>query len=611
MINKKTKINLKNAENPFKTIWRILLYVIKYKYMLFFVILGMLISNFSTISITYFLKNIIDNYLVNLSKNYDILIYKKFLYSILIMLIVLFSECFFTYIYTKLMIFISLKTLYNIRKDLFNKMESLPISFFEERTRGEIMSLYTNDLNVIKDMLTDGFANLFSCILRTISLLFVMISYSWILTLINIVMLFLIIKLSKFVSKKMKEYFKQLQEQIAKLNGFIEEIFNGEKVVKVFSNETNVKNKFDTLNDKFTNITIKSNTYTNILGPIMLNLSNLNYLVISIIGIILISKKNISVGVFIAFLHCLKQFIMPVRMISQQLNGVLSGIAGAERVFKVIDMNKEIDDGYIKIFNKNNEYFYKDKKNTIKIEGKINFNNVSFKYKNNKENILNNINLKIKSKQKIAFIGSTGAGKTTITNLINRFYEIDNGSITIDDIDIKNIKKNDLRSIISIVPQDINLFSTTIMENIRYSKMDATDNKIIEASKLSNADSFIQHLPNKYKTILSLNANDLSQGERQLIAITRAIIANRPILILDEATSSIDTRTEKLIEDSLNNLIKDKTVIIIAHRLSTVKNCDKIYVLDKGKIIESGNHNELLNQKGKYYQFYNGIEELD
>lgn len=615
-------------KNLIKTLKRIFFYMSNFKLQLFFVIITILVSAFAKIVGTAFLEIVIDKYITPLAKNDDVKLLKGFMFTIIWLAIIYIIGVFSTYVYNRIMISISENTMYKIRKDLFEKMEKLPIKYFDTHIHGDTMSLYTNDIDAVKEMLSESFTSCVFSLISIVGIFAMMIYYSWQLTLLVFVMIAVMLVCGKRISIKSAKYFIDQQNELGKLNGFIEEIFEGQKVVKVFCHEKKTEENFNELNEKLCDVSTKANAYANILMPVMVNLSDINYSIISIVGGILVILGKISLGTIVAFLQYTRSFVHPITEISQQFNSVLSALAGAERIFNVIDQKPEIDNGTITIVNvkndkdnnlietndKNSIYAWKIENNGVveykELKGKIKFKDVVFFYEKNKT-ILTKINLVANAGHKIALVGSTGAGKTTIINLINRFYDVCEGEITIDDININDVKKNDLRKVISIVLQDTNLFTETIMENIRYGKLNTTDDEVISSAKLANADDFINNLENNYKTVLKANGSNLSQGERQLLAIARALIADSPILILDEATSSIDTRTEKLIEKGMDVLMKDKTVFIIAHRLSTVRNADLIVVLENGEIIEQGNHNELLKKKGRYYQLYNGISELE
>jgi ATP-binding cassette subfamily B protein len=527
------------------------------------------------------------------------------------------------------MLNISTKTLYNIRVDLFKKMEKFPIKYFDTHAHGDLMSRYTNDTDALREMLSNSVANFISSVITVTGVFAMMLYFSWELTIIVIVMLFIMLTVIKKVGSKSGKYFREQQKELGKVNGYIEEMFEGQKVVKVFSHEKAVKEEFDDLNSKLCVAATGANTFANILMPIMNNLSHLLYALTAVIGGIFSIMGTVSIGTVVAFMQYTRSLTQPITQISQQVNSVLTALAGAERIFTMIDEEAETDDGYVtmvpaaidesgnitEVNTSTGTWAWKHphkEDNTVTytlIKGEVEFDNVVFGYDEDKL-VLNGISILAQQSQKIAFVGSTGAGKTTITNLINRFYDVPDGKIRYDGININKIKKDDLRHSLAMVLQDSHLFTGTVMENIRYGRLNATDEEVIAAAKLANAHSFIKHLPEGYETKLSYDGSNLSQGQRQLITIARAAIANPPVLILDEATSSIDTRTESLIEKGMDQLMDGRTVFVIAHRLSTVRNSHAIMVLEKGEIIERGNHNELIEQKGKYYQLYTGMFEL-
>jgi len=624
--NKKGAIE--KPKNTFATIVRIFSYMADFKFMLSLVFIFIALTSLARVAGTAFLKNLIDKYITPLSKNYSVELFNNFIQFLIILALIYLVGVISSYIYSRIMLTISTRTLLKIRVNLFNKMEKLPIRYFDKHIHGDIMSLYTNDIDAIREMLSENISSLVLSSISIICTFSMMLYYSWQLTIIIAIMVTIMINRAKKISKESHKYFSQQQQQLGKINGYIEEMIEGQKVVKAFCYEEKSKLNFEVLNDFLCEISTNANSYANILMPIMINISNINYAIVSIAGTILVFSSILSLGTVIAFLQYTRSFVHPIAEISQQFNSVLTALAGAERIFNAIDEKQEIDDGKIELVNVRfiNKELVEVKENTnlfawkiedeegnfkySKLNGRIQFNNVIFGYDSNKT-IINKINLIAYAGEKVALVGSTGAGKTTITNLINRFYDVQSGEITFDGINIKDIKKQSLRNLISMVLQDTNLFTESIMENIRYGKLDATDQEVKEAAKLANADYFISHLPEGYNTILTSNGENLSQGEKQLISIARAIVADPQILILDEATSSVDTRTEKLIESGMNELMRGKTVFIIAHRLSTVKNADSIAVLENGLIIEQGNHSELLNKKGRYYQLYNGIAELN
>lgn len=616
----------KNAGKTFK---RILSYMSESKVLLVFVLIGILFSSFAQIIGTALLKNVIDDYIEPLVQNYNTELVFKFLKILAFMACIYLFGAISSYAYSRIMLIVSTRTLYKIRVDLFTKMEALSIKYFDKHTHGELMSRYTNDTDTIREMLSNSIANFISSAITVTGVFIMMVIYSWQLTILVVLMLIVMLQVIKRIGGKSGSYFKKQQMELGKVNGYIEEMFEGQKVVKVFCHEESSKEEFNVLCNNLCEAATNANTFANILMPIMGNLSHILYAITAAFGGAFALSGMISLGTVVAFLQYTKSFSMPITQISQQLNAVLSALAGAERIFELIDEEPEVDDGYVTLVNANIDekgnitetvehtgvWAWKHphkQDNTVtytKVEGKVDFDNVVFGYEENKT-VLNGISLYADPGQKIAFVGSTGAGKTTITNLINRFYDVPDGKIRYDGININKIKKDDLRRSLSMVLQDTHLFTGTVMENIRYGKLDASDEDVIKASKLANAHFFIKHLPQGYDTMLTADGTNLSQGQRQLLAIARAAVADPPVLILDEATSSIDTRTEALIEKGMDSLMEGRTVFVIAHRLSTVRNSHAIMVLENGKIIERGNHNDLISQKGKYYQLYTGMFEL-
>lgn len=628
-MSRKKANKIEKPENALITLKRLFAYTKGLRLALTVVIIGIILTAVAKIVGTAFLKIIVDKYIEPLIKIYDIEIFNGFINTLLLIGVIYFTGVMASYIYSRILISISAKALYNIRCDLFSKMEKLPIKYFDTHTHGELMSLYTNDIDAIREMMTESFPSFILSIISIVGIFSMMVYYSWQLTCIVMIAIVFMFFLARNITKKSGSYFIKQQNELGKVNGFVEEMIEGQKVVKVFCHENKTIDDFNIINNELYDISSKANGYANVLMPTMVNLSNINYAIISISGSIFILLNILTLGTLVAFLQYTRMFVHPISDISQQFNSVLTALAGAERIFKVMDARPEKDDGKVVLANikidengniiETNErtgiWAWKSidkdgKARYIELKGEIEFKDVVFSY-NDEKIVLNTINLKANMGEKIAFVGSTGAGKTTITNLINRFYDIKSGEITFDGINIKNIKKADLRKTISIVLQDTHLFTDTVKENIRYGKLNATDDEVVEASKLANAHDFITLLPNGYDTILTTDGQNLSQGERQLLAIARAIVADPPVLILDEATSSIDTRTEKLIEQGMDTLMKGRTVFIIAHRLSTVRDSDTIIVLENGTIIEQGNHEKLLDNKGKYYQLYNGMFELE
>lgn len=504
-----------------------------------------------------------------------------------------------TYTQARIMIGISQRAIFNIRNDLFNKIQSLPIRFFDERNTGEIMSRFTNDIDAVGEMLNNSITQLISGTITIVGTLALMIYTNWILTIITIVFIPLMLKSVATIAKRSRKFFRAQQKALGELNGYIEETVTGQKVVKVFCHEKKVTEEFEELNTELRDKQIKAQFFGSIMGPVMGNLSQISYAVVGAVGGILCIVGNFDIGGITVFANFSRQFSRPINELSMQVNTIFSALAGAERVFAVLDMDPETADA--------NDAINMNEKD---IQGAVVFDNVTFGYSPDKT-VLKNISLYAKPGQKIAFVGSTGAGKTTITNLLNRFYDIEEGTIAIDGHDIKDYSRNSLRQNIAMVLQDTHLFTGTVRENIRYGRLDATDEEVEAAAKTASAHSFIMRLENGYDTMIEGDGDNLSQGQRQLLNIARAAISKAPILVLDEATSSVDTRTEKHIEHGMDRLMKSRTTFVIAHRLSTVRNANAIMVLENGEIIERGTHEELLAMKERYYKLYTGMLELD
>ena len=610
----------KNAKGTFR---RILKYFKPYRGQLVLVLIGLLVSVAANIAGTFMLVPIINVYIIPWigNENPD---FTGLIGQLAVMAAVYTIGILGTFMYNRLMINVSTGTLTRLRLEMFTKMQTLPISYFDKRTHGEIMSTYTNDTDVMREMISQGLPSFISSAVRIVGVFTMMIVLNPILTGIAILMLVIMMLITKAIAGRSGRFFKARLDSVGKVNGYIEEMIEGQKVVKVFCHEQAVNSRFDELNETLRKNTAAASTLASIMGPIMNNLSHVTYAIIAASGGLLGVAGIIDIGTLGAFLQYTRSFSMPVAEISQQANNVLSALAGAERIFALLDEKAEEDEGDIVMVNARvNEKgeleecserteIWAWKKPTgelIRVRGDVRFEDVTFSY-DGKVDVLKNVSLYAKPGQKIAFVGSTGAGKTTITNLINRFYDIQSGRITYDGIPIRQIKKASLRGSLGMVLQDTHLFTGTVRENIRYGRLDATDEEIVSAAKLANAHYFISHLPEGYDTVLTADGANLSQGQRQLIAIARAAVADPPVLILDEATSSIDTRTESLIEKGMDSLMKDRTVFVIAHRLSTVRNSDAIMVLEHGEIIERGNHDELIKQQGKYYQLYMGMFEL-
>ncbi len=611
-----------------KTIKRLLKYVTEgYKLQLAVVLVSIIISALVGVIGTQFIKYLIDDFITPLlgSQSPD---YTRLLNVIMIMAVIYLVGVVCTFTYNRLMVNISQGVLNKIRTQMFNHMQKLPIKYFDSRTHGDIMSTYTNDVDTLRQMLSQSIPQVFSACVSMVAVLIAMLATNIYLTLVVLAMVILMVFVSRYLGGNSSRFFVKQQEDIGKVNGYIEEMMEGQKVVKVFNYEEDSKAKFDDVNEQLCDSMTKANMYANILMPCIMNIGNLGYVLVAVIGGILSVNGILTIGSIAAFLQYVKAFTNPLGQVSQQMNSIIMALAGAERIFDLIDQEEEVDEGYVTLVNAKMEngkiveskertgmwawkHPHKDGRITYtRLRGQVEFENVQFGYEP-KKRILHDISLVAKEGQKVSFVGATGAGKTTITNLINRFYDIQDGKIRYDRINIRKIKKDDLRRSLGMVLQDTSLFTGTIRDNIRYGKLNATDEEVESAAKLSNADKFIKHLPQGYDTMITGNGEGLSQGQRQLLSIARAALNNPPVLILDEATSSIDTRTEKIVQEGMDKLMKGRTVFVIAHRLSTIKNSDLIMVLDHGRIIERGNHNELIAQKGTYYGLYTGAIEID
>lgn len=601
----------KDAKATFK---RILSFVGRSKSLLFVVFFALIMATVCQMAASYWLKPILDDVAKSIAdNNFATVGVKQLIKNLVIVSSFYIGTSLFSFIQARIMVKIAYKTSNIIRKDLFDHLQTLPLKYFDSQTHGEIMSRFTNDVDNIQMMLEQSITQLVSSVFSFAGIIIMMIVLEWRLFLVALIFLVIMIINSANIAKHTKKYFKAQQKALGEMNGNIEETIEGMKVVKVFNHEEIAKKDFDKLNEGFRQVATKANYYSGIMGPCSTGINNASYASVTLAGAFLVLTRGLSIGSFFTFLGYSKQFTQPINQIMNQMNNVFSALAGAERVFSIMDMESEIDDGTVTLEEvstpNGKEWFWIDGDKRIAVKGEVVFDNVTFGYVDEKI-VLHNIDLYAKQAQKIAFVGSTGAGKTTITNLITRFYDIQDGTITYDGIDIKRIKKADLRRSLAMVLQDTHLFTGTIMDNIRYGRLEATDEECIEASKLASAHSFIKHLPDGYNTVITSDGANLSQGQRQLLSIARAAVANPPVMILDEATSSIDTRTEAHIEHGMDRLMVGRTVFVIAHRLSTVRNSNAIMVLENGKIIERGDHDDLLKLKGRYYELCTGKAQL-
>ncbi|MBQ4072242.1 MAG: ABC transporter ATP-binding protein [Clostridia bacterium] len=622
---------IEKPKNPIKTFKKIFSFVGKYKLQLIIVVLATIGSVGANLAGTYMLQgalSIIETHNPATTNLDETLL--KLGTQVGIIIAVYLAGILCAVVSSRLVLNIQTGTLRAFREAMFEKMERLPIKYFDTRTNGEIMARYTTDTDAIREMISNGIPSIINSSLTIVGAFTVMLIFSPLLTLFVIGMLIVMLISVTIVGGKGSKYFIKQQSSLANVNGYIEEYISGQKVVQVFCREEKVKEGFNEINEDLCKTATSAQSFAHILMPIMGNLSYINYVVTAIVGAILVANGKMNgVATLIPFLNLSRQFSMPLTQISQQFNGILSALAGAERIFALMEETPEIDEGYVTLVNAHIDengviteceertgkwawkHFHKADGTTtyVELRGAVEFENVTFGYEENKT-VLKNVSLYAKPGQKIALVGSTGAGKTTITNLINRFYDVPDGKIRYDGININKIKKDDLRRSLAMVLQDTHLFTGTVRENIRYGNLNATDEQIESAAKLANAHHFITLMPEGYDTIINADGSNLSQGQRQLLAIARAAVADPPVLILDEATSSIDTRTEALIEQGMDKLMEGRTVFVIAHRLSTVRNANAIMVIEQGEIIERGNHDQLIEKKGRYYQLYNGTFEL-
>ena len=614
------------VKNPGELFLRLMKYVLKdYKFHCISVVVLIIVSVLCNVQGTMFMKNLIDEYitpfLLSDNPNFTPLAHAIAKVAAFYALGVL-----ATFGYNRLMVNVTQGTLRNLRNDLFSHMEKLPIKYFDTHAHGDIMSVYTNDIDTLRQMISQSMPQLLNSGITIVSVFISMLILSIPLTIVTMVMVGIMVFCSKKSAGQSGAYFAKQQKDLGTVNGYIEEMMNGQKVVKVFCHEEENMQNFKKLNDELYISADRANTFANFLGPINAQIGNISYVICAIVGGVLALGKvgGFTLGGLASFLTFNKSFSMPINQISMQMNAIVMAMAGADRIFRLMDEKEELDEGYVTLVNAKEEdgnlteceerterWAWKHTHQNdgsvdyVEVKGEVVFNGVDFGY-NDEKIVLHGIKLYAKPGQKIAFVGSTGAGKTTITNLINRFYDIQDGKIRYDGININKIKKADLRRSLGIVLQDTHLFTGTVRDNIRFGKLDATDEEIVAAAKLANADSFIRRLPDGYDTMLTGDGANLSQGQRQLLAIARAAIADPPVLILDEATSSIDTRTERIVQDGMDKLMHGRTTFVIAHRLSTVRNSDCIMVLEQGRIIERGTHDELIEEKGRYYQLYTG-----
>lgn len=619
---------LEKPKNPKETIGRLAKYLMEYKGQMLLVVLGICGSSGASVASTYFLKPIINDYIVPFigRENPDL---SAFVSMLCLMAVVYLIGVGSGYLYKRLMVNIATGSMRKIRTDLFTHMQKLPIKYFDTHTHGELMSRYTNDTDTLRQMISQSVPQMFSAVITIVTVFAAMVATSLPLTLLVLVLVAFMLVITGKIGGQSGRYFVRQQAALGKVNGYIEEMINGQKVIKVFCHEERATQDFNRLNEALCDDATQANTFANILMPIMGNLGNLQYVLIAIAGgaMAIGGVGGLTLGAIASFLQLSRSFTMPISQLSQQLNSIVMALAGAQRIFQLMDEAPETDEGYVTLVNARRQGGKLEESQTrtglwawkhphgdgtvtyTPLTGDVRFLDVDFGYEPDKT-VLHNVTLYAEPGQKVAFVGATGAGKTTITNLINRFYDLADGKIRYDGININKIKKDDLRRSLGIVLQDTHLFTGTVRENIRYGRLDATDEEVEAAARLVHAHDFITRLPQGYDTPLTGDGASLSQGQRQLLAIARAAIADPPVMILDEATSSIDTRTEAIVQKGMDNLMKGRTVFVIAHRLSTVRNADAIMVLDHGRIIERGSHQKLIEDKGTYYRLYTGAFEL-
>lgn len=615
------------VKNPGKLLARLMQYVFRdYKLHCIIVFVLIFVGVIANVQGTMFTKDLIDKYITPFLLSTDTPNFSPLAHAIGRVAVFYGIGVVATYAYNRIMINVTQGTLMNLRNDLFEHMEKLPIKYFDTHAHGDIMSIYTNDIDTLRQMISQSIPQIINSGFTIISVLISMLILNIPLTIVTLVMVAIMIWGTKKAAGQSGKYFLEQQKNLGKVNGYIEEMMNGQKVVKVFCHEEESKKEFKELNEELFVSADRANTFANLLGPLNAQIGNISYVICAIVGGVLALNQvgGFTLGGLASFLTFNKSFSMPINQVSQQMNAIVMALAGAERIFTLLGEEVEVDDGYVTLVNvtEENGTLVESEKRTgrwawkhvhqadgtvdyVELQGNVVFDGVDFGYNDDKI-VLHDVKLYAEPGQKIAFVGSTGAGKTTITNLINRFYDIQDGKIRYDGININKIKKDDLRHSLGIVLQDTHLFTGTVKENIRFGKLDATDEEIISAAKLANADGFIRRLPDGYDTMIAGDGANLSQGQRQLLAIARAAVADPPVLILDEATSSIDTRTERIIQESMDRLMQGRTTFVIAHRLSTVRNSDCIMVLEQGRIIERGTHDQLIEEKGKYYQLYTG-----